>query len=64
MVGTVFRELVHQVLEKIKNGSYFKWPNKIGGDPIKRNQSLLVNTTKSEDTPQKIAKLCGIIWNS
>ncbi|XP_050255174.1 uncharacterized protein LOC126701079 [Quercus robur] len=35
-----FREPMHQVLEKIKNESYFKWPNKIGGDPMKRNQSL------------------------
>ena len=33
VVNTVFRELVHQVLEKIKNESYFKWPNKMGGDP-------------------------------
>ena len=40
MVNTVFRELIHQVLEKIKNGSFFKWPNKMGGDPMKRNQSL------------------------
>ncbi|XP_050264005.1 uncharacterized protein LOC126708246 [Quercus robur] len=40
MVNTVFRELVHQVLEKIKNKSFFKWPNKMGGDPMKRNQSL------------------------
>ena len=29
VVNAVFRELVHQVLEKIKNESYFKWPNRI-----------------------------------
>ena len=40
MVNTVFKELVHQILEKIKNESYFKWSNKMGGDPMKRNQSL------------------------
>ena len=40
VVGTVFREPVHQVLERIKNKPYFKWPNKMGGDPMKRNQSL------------------------
>ena len=40
VVNTVFRELVHQILEKIKHESYFQWPNKIGGDPMKRNQSL------------------------
>ena len=32
VVNTVFREPVHQVLEKIKNEPYFKWPNKMGGD--------------------------------
>ena len=40
MVSTVFRESVHQVLEKIKNEPYFKWPNKMGGDPMRRNQNL------------------------
>ena len=40
MVNTVFREPMHQVLEKIKNESYFKWPNKIGRDPLRHNQSL------------------------
>ena len=40
MVNTVFWELVHQVLEKIKNGPFFKWLNKMGGDPLKHNQSL------------------------
>ena len=36
----------------------------MGGDPIKRNKAFIVNTTRSDDTPQKIAELCGIIWNS
>ena len=40
MVNTVFRDPVHQVLEKIKNKPYFKWPNKMSGDPSRRNQSL------------------------
>ena len=40
VVNIVFRELVHQVLEKIKNEPYFKWPNKMSGDPSRRNQSL------------------------
>ena len=40
MVNIVFRELVHQVLEKIKNEPYFKWPNKMGGDPLRCNQNL------------------------
>ncbi|XP_065615973.1 uncharacterized protein LOC136061731 [Quercus suber] len=37
-VGAVFREPVHRVLKKIKNEPYFKWPNKMSGDPEKRNQ--------------------------
>ena len=30
-VEAVFRELVHQVLEKIKNEPYFRWSNKMAG---------------------------------
>ena len=36
-VNAVFREPVHQVLEKIKNKSFFKWPNKMVGNPMRRN---------------------------
>ena len=39
-VNAVFREPVQQVLEKVKNEPFFRWPNKIAGDPMKRNQSL------------------------
>ena len=40
IVNAVFQEPVRQVLEKIKNKPFFKWPNKMAGDLIKRNQSL------------------------
>ena len=40
VVGAVFRELVHQVLEKVKNEPFFKWPNKMVGNPEKRNHNL------------------------
>ena len=40
VVNTVFREPVHQVFEKIKNESYFKWSNKMGEGPMTCNQSL------------------------
>ena len=40
MVNIVFRDPIHQVLEKIKNGPYFKWPNKMSGDLSRHNQSL------------------------
>ena len=39
-VNAVFRESVPQVLEKIKNELFFKWPNKMTEDSMKRNQSL------------------------
>ena len=39
-VGAIFREPVHQVLKKIKNESYFRWPNKMAGESTKRNQTF------------------------
>ena len=39
-VEAIFREPVHQVLEKIKSEPYFRWPNKMAGKSIKRNQHL------------------------
>ena len=39
-VNVAFKELVHKILDRIKNESFFKWPNKIGGDPSWRNQNL------------------------
>ena len=40
LVGAVFQEPVHQVLEKVKNEPFFKWPNKMMGNPEKRNRNL------------------------
>ena len=37
VVSTVFQEPIHQVLEKIKNEPYFKWPNKMVGESTRRN---------------------------
>ena len=37
VVEAVFREPVYQVLEKVKNESFFKWPNKMVENPEKRN---------------------------
>ena len=31
---------MHQVLKKVKNESFFKWPNKMVGNPEKRNRNL------------------------
>ena len=40
VVSAVFRELVHQVLEKIKNEPFFKWPNKMMENPEKHNHNF------------------------
>ena len=40
VIGAVFRELVHQVLEKIKNEPFFKRSNKMVGNSKKRNRNL------------------------
>ena len=40
VVNAVFRELVHQVLEKIKNEPFFKWLNKMARNLARRNLSL------------------------
>ena len=39
-VNAVFREPVNKVLEKIMNEPFFRWPNKMVEDSVKRNQSL------------------------
>ena len=39
-VNVVFREPVQKVLEKVRNEPFFKWPNKMAGDPVNCNQNL------------------------
>ena len=36
----MFQEPVQQVFEKVKNELFFRWPNKMASDLMKRNQSL------------------------
>ena len=35
-----FKELVHKIVDQIKNEPFFRWPNKMGGDPSRRTQNL------------------------
>ena len=35
-----FKEPVHRIVDRIKNELYFQWPNKMGGDPSRRNQNF------------------------
>ena len=39
-MNVTFKEPVHKIMDRIKNEPYFRWPNKMGGDPIRRNQNL------------------------
>ena len=39
-VNVAFKEPMHKILERIKNESFFRWPNKMGGNPSRRNQNL------------------------
>ena len=39
-VNVAFKEPVHKILERIKNESFFRWSNKMEGDPSRRNQNL------------------------
>ena len=39
-VNVAFKEPVHKIVDRIKNEPFFRWPNKMGGDPFRRNQNL------------------------
>jgi len=39
-VNVTFKESVHRIVDRIKNESYIRWPNKMRGDPSRRNQNL------------------------
>ena len=60
VVEAVFREPVHQVLEKIKNESFFKWPNKMMGNPEKRNRNLYCQYHRDHD---HTTKDCRSLWD-
>ena len=59
-VNAVFREPVRQVLEKIKNEPFFKWPNKMARDPTKRNQNLYCHYHQEHG---HTTKDCRILWD-
>ncbi|XP_075670395.1 uncharacterized protein LOC142640195 [Castanea sativa] len=48
VVNSLFKESIYQIIEKIKNESYFKWPNRMGGDLSRRNQSLYCHYHKKK----------------
>ena len=58
--GSANTQKVHQVLEKIKNKTFFKWPNMMAGDSMKRNQSLYCQY--HQDHGHTIEN-CRSLWN-
>ena len=64
VVSTMFREPVHQILEKIKNEPYFQWPNKMGETPRSATKVFIASTTRNEGTLQRITELCGATWSN
>ena len=59
-VGAIFREPVHQVLEKIKSEPYFRWPNKMAGESTKRNQNLYCQYHQDH---RQTTENCRNLWN-
>ncbi|XP_023922580.1 uncharacterized protein LOC112034023 [Quercus suber] len=59
-VDAMFREPVHRVLEKIRNEPYFKWPNKMLGDPERRNQDRYCQYHQDHG---HATKDCSNLWN-
>ena len=39
-MNLTFKEPVNKIVDRIKNESYFRWSNKMGGDLSQRNQNL------------------------
>ena len=37
MVSSLYKNPVYRIVKKIKNESYFRWPNKMSGDVTRRN---------------------------
>ena len=64
MVNSVFKEPIFHVLEKIKNDPFFKWPNKMGGDPTRRNQNLYLSPRSRYRGLQDIAGFSGPVSQS
>ena len=60
IVGAVFREPMHQVLEKIKNEPFFKWPNKMVGNPEKRNCNFYCQYHRDHE---HTIKDCRSLWD-
>ncbi|XP_065629752.1 uncharacterized protein LOC136067586 [Quercus suber] len=59
-VNTVFKEPVHQVLKKVKNEPFFKWPNKMVRNPERRNHNLYCQYHQDHG---HTTKECRSLWD-
>ena len=64
VVDAIFREPVHQVLEKIKNEPFFKRPNKMMENLEKRNHNLYCQYHQDHGHTTEILGAYGIIWTN
>ena len=60
VVSVVFQEPMHQVLEKIKNEPFFKWPKKIARNPARQNPSLYCQYHQDQGS---ITEECRNLWD-
>ena len=59
-VNAVFREPVQQVLEKVKNEPFFRWPGEMAGDLRNATRTCIATIIRTMDTPLRIAGIYGI----
>ena len=59
-VNAVFKEPVQQILEKVKNEPFFRWPGKIAEDPSRRNQNLYCHYHQDHG---HATEDCRNLWN-
>ncbi|XP_023904928.2 uncharacterized protein LOC112016631 [Quercus suber] len=60
-VNTVFKEPVHQVLDKVKNEPFFRWPNKMVGNLDRRNHNVYCQYHQDHGIRLKTAETYGTI---
>ena len=55
---------MQKVLEKVRNEPFFKWPNKMAGDPVNATTTYTAIIIKIMDILPMIAEIYKIIWNN
>ena len=55
---------MHQVLEKVKNEPFFKWPNKMMGNLKRETEISIVNIIETTVIPPRTVEAYGITLTS